>query len=95
MKSTSTLIVIGLMLGSGNSFAADGAELYAKDCAACHGADAKADTPAAKAMKTPGLVGHGAAETVEYVKQSPKHVAVSKKLSDEDLQAIADHLAAM
>jgi len=95
VKFIRTLLALGFMLASGSALAADGSELFAKDCAGCHGADAKADTPAAKAMKTPALVGHDATGTVEHVRQSPKHAALSKKLSDEDLQAIADHLAAM
>lgn len=94
MKLVSTLVALGFVLAGSSAFAADGAELFAKNCASCHGADAKADTPAAKAMKTPAVAGHDAAGTLEHVRNSPKHEAFSKKLSDEDLQSIADFLAA-
>ncbi len=83
-----------LLLGSGSARASDGAALYAKNCASCHGPDAKAATPAATAMKVPAIAGHDAASAVAFVKKSAKHKAPAGKLSDEDLQAIGAFLAA-
>lgn len=83
-------LAIPLLLAlSSPALAADGAALFARDCASCHGADAKAETPAAKAMGAPSLVGHEASATASHVRQDPKHKAVSGKLSDEELEAIA------
>jgi mono/diheme cytochrome c family protein len=74
--------------------AADGAELYKKNCAGCHGADGKADSAAAKAMKVKPLAGISLTpeDVVKFVKSSDKHKAVRGKLSDDDLLAIANAL---
>lgn len=73
----------------------DGKALYAAECAKCHGATGAADTPVGKAMKaaslhTPKLAAaDGPAAVVNHVRTDSKHAAVSKKLADADLQAIA------
>lgn len=74
--------------------AADGAALYKEKCSGCHGLDGKADTATAKAMKVPALAGKGLApeDVVKQVRSSEKHKAVSSKLSDEELSAIASAL---
>ena len=73
------------------AFAADGAALYQANCAGCHGADGKADTPTAKAMKVPALAGKNLEvdAVVQKIKTNPKHKSLAKKLSDDDLKAIA------
>jgi cytochrome c6 len=73
------------------AFAADGAALYKANCAGCHGADGKADTSAAKAMKVPALAGKNLdVDTVlKAIKTNPKHKSLAKKLSDDDIKAIA------
>lgn len=93
VRAVSTLIGLFVLSVSGAAVAADGAALFAKNCSGCHGADAKADTAAAKAMKVPAIAGHDAEATVNHIRTDEKHKSLSAKLNDEDLQAIAGFLA--
>ena len=93
MRILALLGTASILLAPAQAFAADGAALYAKHCASCHGPDAKADTPAAKAMKVPAIAGHAADSVVAAVKEIEKHKAPAGKLSDEELKAIGDFLA--
>jgi len=88
------ILALGLSFAAGRAFAADGAELYKANCQGCHGADGKADTAAAKAMKVKPIAGltMSPEEVVKFLKTSDKHKAVRTKLSDEDLLAIAKAL---
>jgi mono/diheme cytochrome c family protein len=95
MRTLSAVATIFVLILSSAALAADGAELFAKNCGSCHGADGKAETPAAKAMKVPAIAGHEADGTLSAVRENDKHKAVSGKLSDEELQAVADYLASL
>ncbi len=94
LRILGVLFVVFVLLGPGQALAADGAALYGKNCAGCHGPDAKAATPAAAAMKVPAIAGHDADASVSFVKSSAKHKAPAGKLSDGELQAIGAFLAA-
>jgi mono/diheme cytochrome c family protein len=95
MKNLGILFVALALFAPAQVFAADGAALYASDCASCHGADGKADTPMAVAMKVPAVAGHDADSVAPYVKASDKHTVPAGKLSDEELAAIGAFLAAL
>jgi mono/diheme cytochrome c family protein len=84
-------------IGAGSVSAAepDGKALYTKNCAMCHGDEGKADSPMAKKMGVHPLDvsdvagAEGVAFVVKHIREDPKHKMVSKKLSDEELQAPA------
>lgn len=103
MKTIATLAGAALLsLGLvGNASAADGAALYAsKGCAACHGADA--NTPIMPIY--PKLAGQNAQYALNQMKdiksgarnngQTAAMKAIVASVSDEELQAIAEWLAA-
>jgi mono/diheme cytochrome c family protein len=86
-------IAVSTLFCASQALAADGAALYKQKCAGCHGADGKADTAAAKAMKVPPLAGktHTAEQVTHQIRTNEKHKTLSK-LSDEELAAIAGAL---
>lgn len=77
------------------ALAADGGALFKQHCASCHGESGKADTPAGKAMKVPALAGDAKvagmsdADVVAAIKANPKHAGIIKKLTDDDVAAVA------
>ena len=95
MRILGALFVAFVLFAPAQALTADGAALYASDCASCHGADGKADTPMAAAMKVPAIAGHETDSVAPYVKASDKHKVPAGKLSDEELAAIGTYLAGL
>jgi len=89
------LLLVGTVTAAS---AADGAAVYAANCAKCHGDTGHADTPVGKALKAPALAGDAkvAATTtddlVKLIKENPKHASFASKLSADDLAAAAAHV---
>jgi cytochrome c oxidase cbb3-type subunit 3 len=104
MRSSSARLAVALgvlCLGPYAASAEEGAKLYEANCAKCHGADGRGDTPTGKAMKAKSLVDpKWAAEdstdaVVAAFRANAKHKAVASKVSDDDLRAIAVHIRAL
>jgi mono/diheme cytochrome c family protein len=83
---------------------ADGKALYDANCAKCHGQTGLADTTTGKAAKAKAfkgdqkLMGDDVAAVVTKSVRDPaktKHKEVGKKVSDEDLAAIAVYVKAL
>jgi cytochrome c553 len=92
---------IAMLLAGSTSLMADGAALYAK-CVGCHGANGEK----AALGKSAVITGQDAAKTVEQLKgykAGTLNIAGMgglmkgqvASMSDADMQAVADHIAAM
>lgn len=96
----STLAILGLVAlpGIPALAAPNGEALYKQHCATCHGVDGKADTPVGRALHAAHLVSpkYATFETdkgvIHAIRTLPKHKAVSKDVTDEQLKAIAAHI---
>ena len=101
-KWIATMVIALLAAGSaGSAHAADGKALYEAQCAKCHGQTGLADTPTGKAAKAPPFKGDAKLQgddVVDVVTKSvrdpakKKHLQVAKKVTDEDLAAIAAYV---
>ena len=98
----STLGSLGMVLAVAVAArASDGDAAYAANCATCHGADGRSDTPVGKAMKASSLVDSRWAATdsadamIAAFHAKPKHKTVAGKLTDAQLAAIASHVQAL
>ena len=103
MRRNEIALVFATALLIGAPVAADsGKANFEKVCAGCHGKDGHADTTKGKKLKAADyrqvkeLSGPDAIAFIEKtVRENKKHKAVSKKLSDEDLAAIAQYVHTM
>ncbi|HVP66322.1 MAG TPA: cytochrome c [Anaeromyxobacteraceae bacterium] len=84
---TRTLLALALAALAAPSFAADGAAIYAKSCASCHGEDGKGGT-------APPVAGKSAAFVAEVLGMHAPAMKVGK-LSAADAGAVAKYVAAM
>jgi mono/diheme cytochrome c family protein len=80
------------------AWAADGAAVYKDQCAKCHGAEGKSDTPVAEKMKIAPLAGSAKiaamsdSDIVAQIKGVKKHPPKTTGMSDADLNAVAAHV---
>jgi mono/diheme cytochrome c family protein len=99
MKTWLAFAIAALLLGQGATvLAADGAAIYKKDCAKCHGDTGAADTATAKAMKVPALkgdakvAGMSASDIAARITGNKKHPAAVKSLGADDAAAVAAYV---
>jgi mono/diheme cytochrome c family protein len=84
-----------VLVGGLSTTPAGAADIFKEKCASCHGETGHADTAAGKAMKVPALASDAKvaamsqADIVAAIKANPKHAAMLKKLSDDDIAAAA------
>ena len=94
--NVNVLIMIGMLLAAGTALtAADGAALYAKRCAMCHGAGGEGKP----AMKAPSLkvTKLDAAQITAHLMKGeptakPPHNKAIAGLKEDDAKAIADYV---
>lgn len=91
------VMVVAIAASAPAAAEADGKTLFEKTCMKCHGADGSGDTKAGKKMKVPKWTADDLepAHVVEQVRENKKHKTVSKKVSDEELQAIAAYVSTL
>jgi cytochrome c6 len=84
------------------SAGADGAAVYAKQCASCHGPDGKGATPAGKALQVKDLVvpRWAAPEAISAIEKAvregvPRMPALAAKLTPEEIAAVARYAQQM
>jgi len=94
LSTVALCVVLGAAIGTPALAADDGAALYSTDCASCHGADGKAETPVAKAMNVPELAGTSlSAEAIaKFVMENAKHKSQANKLTPENLAEIGSFI---
>ena len=95
---------LGLCFVAATARAQSAAETYSKNCASCHGADMKGQTPAGKAMKTPDLTAaevrakFDKAKLVKVISEGTdgesKHKAMKDKLTPEQISSVVDYVLA-
>lgn len=100
LVALAAILLAGLLTGAPNIARADGADgkaLFEKNCAGCHGAEGKADTPMAPVLKVPPLAGTklDADAIVKHVREAKSHAVPSQALSDEELAQVAAAVKAL
>lgn len=99
-----TAVAVTMLLGSTAAMAADAAALWDKNCASCHGKDGKGKTkmgeklqvrdlsdPAVKAKVTKASAVDSMKKGVKGEGDKLVMKAFSDKLSEEEIQALADY----
>ena len=102
MKNHLLLISAAAFIAAGlNASAADGSAVFAKDCAKCHGAAGKGDTPMGKKLNIKELGVEQAklsdAEITKIIKEGltadgKLRMKPIKDVSDEEIQAVIKHV---
>lgn len=100
MNSKLCLLATAIFAGAAlNAGAADGAAIFAKKCAACHGADGKGATAMGKKMKCKDMTttSISEAQTIKAIKEGVKEGGKVRmkpiaSLSDDEAKAVAAYV---
>jgi len=99
MKSLCLITVTAFLAAGLSASAADGNAVFTKECAKCHGADGKGDTPAGKKLKCKDLTtatvsdAQIAAAIKDGIKEGDKmRMKPIAGLSDADVQAVTKYV---
>ena len=98
MKPLISVIVAIVFASSGAAFGADGAALWAKNCASCHGKDGSGNTTMGKKL---GLKDYtksqsfSDAEAANVIKNGKGKMKAYKQLSDADVKALVAYVRSL
>jgi len=98
MNLTTSVILAISVAFSGVAFGADGASLWAQNCAACHGKDGSGNTTMGKEL---GLKDYAKsqsfsdAEAANVIKNGKGKMKAYKQLSDADVKALVAYVRSL
>lgn len=85
------VVALAGLCGAQAASAQDGRQLYAENCAECHGPEGRADTEAGRERHVPSLAGRKLTReaVIEYVRSTESHRSVTDVVHENELAAIA------
>src|SRR6476659_87859 len=95
MKLTTSVILAMIIASSGAAFGADGAALWAQNCASCHGKDGSGNTTMGKKLGVKDYSkdqGFSDAEAANVIKNGKGKMKAYKQLSDADVKALVAYV---
>ena len=98
MKPLISLIVAIVFASSGAAFGADGAALWAQNCASCHGKDGSGNTTMGKKLGVKDYSkdqGFSDAEAANVIKNGKGKMKAYKQLSDSDVKALVAYVRSL
>ena len=98
MKLITSVIVAIVFASSGAAFAADGAALWAKNCASCHGKDGSGNTTMGKKLGVKDYSkdqGFSDAEAANVIKNGKGKMKAYKQFSDADVKALVAYVRSL
>ena len=98
MKLTTSVILAIIIASSGAAFGADGAALWAQNCASCHGKDGSGNTTMGKKLGVKDYSkdqGFSDAEAANVIKNGKGKMKAYKQLSDADVKALVSYVRSL
>ena len=98
MKLTTSVILAMIVASSGAAFGADGAALWAQNCASCHGKDGSGNTTMGKKLGVKDYSkdqGFSDAEAANVIKNGKGKMKAYKQLSDADVKALVAYVRSL
>jgi mono/diheme cytochrome c family protein len=98
MKLIISVIVTIIVASSGAAFAADGAALWAQNCASCHGKDGSGNTTMGKKLGVKDYSksqSFSDAEAANVIKNGKGKMKAYKQLSDADVKALVAYVRSL